>query len=452
MYPTGVLMATQPRRAVITGIGVFAPIGMDTSSYWQSLVEGRSGVRAIQHMDVSEFGCRIAADVPQFTDKFARDVFNNPADPKDKEAKDRQKSLRLMARTVQLGVCVAQFAMNDAGMTKGMMDPTRMGVEFGAAIVHTELEDIARAAKTSSNCVPGAINMKIWGQAGLEQIQPTWMLKYLPNMPSCHVSIQHDLQGPSNTITVGDAASLIALGEAFRIINRDLVDFVLVGGTESKLNPLNFVRQSLYQPLTSTRNETPESALRPFDRNRDGTVLGEGAAAFGLEELEHAKRRGAKIYAELCGFAAGFDRDRQGKTIAKVIRRALAEAGATPSDVDHVNAHGLGTQDSDQWEANAIREVFGRDTPVVGLKGYLGDLGTAGSVVELVASLLALQKGQLPPTLNCENPDPACGIAVHNNGMRAVTKPYVVKISFSDIGQVGVAVIRKWDSQASNEK
>lgn len=429
-------MARQPRRAVITGVGVFSPIGMDPASYWQSLAEGKSGVRPITHCDVSDFPCRIAGDVPQFNDKFGRETL--------KHNREHAKSLKLMARTVQMGVCVAQAAMADARFEKGKIDPTRVGVEFGAAIVHTELDDVARAARVSTNCQPGSVDFAAWGATGMKEIPPLWMLKYLPNMPACHVSIMHDIQGPSNTITVGDAASLLALGEAFRILNRDLVDFVLVGGTESKLNPLNFVRQSLFQPLTPSGNDAPGKAVRPFDRDRDGTVLGEGAAAFTLEELEHAKRRGATIYAEVCGFASGFDRDRKGKGIARVVRKALDEAGVTPDEVDHVNAHGLGTVSADRWEAQGLREVFGDKTPVLGLKGYLSALGPAGSLVEMVGSILALRKGELPATLNCENPDPELGIQI-NRGPRRVARPYAVKVSFTDLGQTGAVVIRKWD-------
>lgn len=436
-------MAAQPRRAVITGIGVLSPIGMDPAAYWQSLLEGRSGVRAIEHIDVSEFPCRIAATIPGFNDKFARDVFRNPDNPKDKEAQERQKSLKVMARTVQLGVCAAQFAMKDSGIEKGKIDPTRIGVEFGSAIVHTELDDIGRAAKVSTQA--GKVDLRIWGDAGLKEIPPLWMLKYLPNMPACHVSIQHDMQGPSNTMTVGDVSSLLALGEAYRVLNRNLVDFMLVGGTDSKINPLNFVRQSLFQPLTGTHNGSPEKAVRPFDRDRDGIVLGEGAAALGLEELSHAQRRGAKIYAEVCGFASGCDLDHQGKVVAKVIRRALAEAQIRPEDVDHVNAHGLGTKETDLWEARALHDVFGDRTPVWGLKGFLSALGPAASVVELVGSILALQNGTLPAMINCDNPDPACPIRVHNKGTRPIGKPYVLKLNLTDIGQTAAVVLRRWE-------
>jgi len=431
-------MATQQRRAVITGLGIFSPIGMDADSFWKSIVEGRSGIRPIKHMDVSEFPCRIAGDVPEFTDKFAREIF--------KHNRDHAKSLKMMARTVQLGVSVAQTAMVNSGIAKSGVDPTRVAVEFGAAIVHTEIEDIARASKIATNCQPGAIDMKIWGEKSLEEIPPLWMLKYLPNMPACHVSIMHDIQGPSNTITVGDASSVLALCEAFRIMQRNLVDFVLVGGTESKINPLNFVRQMLFQPVTPSHNDSPATAVRPFDRDRDGMVLGEGAAAFGIEELEHARKRNATIFAEVCGFASGFDRDRQGKTLARVIRKALADAGITPADVDHINAHGMGTQESDRWEANAIREVFGQSVPVWGLKGFFGALGPASGVIEMLGSILALRHGVLPPMLNCENPDPELNLNVHSRESRAIQKPYVVKINFSDLGQVGAIVLRRWDS------
>ena len=166
------------------------------------------------------------------------------------------------------------------------------------------------------------------------------MLKYLPNMLACHVSILHNAQGPNNTITESDVASLLALGEAYRILGRDQADFFLVGGAESKINPLSLVRQCLFEPL-SRRNDAPEKACRPFDRSRDGLVLGEGAGVLVVEELEHARKRGARIYAEVVGFGAAFDRERNGDGLARAIRAALAEAGIGPDDVDHVNAHGL---------------------------------------------------------------------------------------------------------------
>src|SRR5262249_32236289 len=205
----------------------------------------------------------------------------------------------------------------------------RFAVEFGAGLIATELDELAAAARLAANCQPGHVDLEKWGEQGIPNIQPLWMLKYLPNMLACHVSILHNAQGPSNTITEGDVASLLALGEAYRILARGQADFFLVGGGESKLNPLSMTRQSLFLPL-SRRNEEPESACRPFDRRRDGMVLGEGAGVFILEDLEHAKRRGSRIYAEVVGFGAAFDPERKGDGVARAVCAALNEAGIGP--------------------------------------------------------------------------------------------------------------------------
>src|SRR2546423_201701 len=170
---------------------------------------------------------------------------------------------------------------------------------------------------------------------GIPTVEPLWMLKYLPNMLACHVSILHDAQGPNNTITESDVASVLALGEACRILERDGADFFLVGGAESKINPLSMVRQCLFEPL-SHRNDEPEKACRPFDRRRDGLVLGEGGTVLVVEDLEHARKRGARIYAEVVGFGASFDVDRSGRGLARAVRVALQEAGIGPEEVDHV--------------------------------------------------------------------------------------------------------------------
>jgi 3-oxoacyl-[acyl-carrier-protein] synthase II len=423
-------MASTPRRVVLTGIGVISPIGIDAASYWQSLVEGKSGVRSIRHADVSEFDCRIAATVEDF-------------DAKKFMEKDQRKSLRVMARTIQMGVATANLTLQDAGIKKGSIDPTRFGIDYGSAMVHTELDDIGRASKVSVE-PSGAISLKTWGETGMKEIPPTWMLKYLPNMPACHITVNNDMQGPSNTITSGEVSSLLTFGEAWRLMDKNLADVMMVGGCECKLNPLNFVRQSLFQPLTK-HNDDPAKALRPFDQTRDGTVLSEGAVNYTLEGVEHAKKRGAKIYAELAGFASGFDRPKDGRVMAKVLNRALEQAGASPDQVDHVNGHGLGTIDADLWEAKALNQVFGEKVPVVGYKGFFGAAGPAGSAMEMLASVLAFQHGQLPAMINCNDQDPECRILLHRNGLKPITKPYAVKLSTSDMGHVAVAVLKRWD-------
>jgi 3-oxoacyl-[acyl-carrier-protein] synthase II len=289
-----------------------------------------------------------------------------------------------------------------------------------------------------------AVNLKVWGEQGLSLIQPLWMLKYLPNMLACHVSILHNAQGPSNSITESDAASLLALGEAFHIMRRDQADFFLVGGADSKVNPLSIVRQCLFGHL-STRNEEPQKASRPFDRSRDGIVLGEGAGVLALEDLEHAKKRGAPIYAEMTGFGAAFDRGVTGKGMARAIRAAMTQADVTPADIDHVNAHGLSSVRFDAAEAAGLAEVFGPNgVPVLAAKSYFGNLSAGSGTVELAASLLALKHGVLPASLNYDQPDPVCPVAVSREP-RPLRKPYFVKLGFTDMGQCAAVVCRKWE-------
>jgi 3-oxoacyl-[acyl-carrier-protein] synthase II len=270
------------------------------------------------------------------------------------------------------------------------------------------------------------------------------MLKYLPNMSAAHISILHDAQGPNNSITESDAASLLALGEAYRILGRDGADFFLVGGAESKINALSLVRQCLFEEL-STRNDVPEKACRPFDRSRDGLVIGEGAGVLVVEDLEHARKRGARIYAEMVGFGAAFDRKLNGDGLARAIQAALKDAGIGPEDVDHVNGPGLATRRTDVWEARGVARVFGEGFPVFAAKGYLGNLGAGSGTTELSASILGLQQGVMPASLNCDEPDPECPVRVIAGEPRAVTRPYAVKIGFTQMGQCAAVVVKKWE-------
>jgi 3-oxoacyl-[acyl-carrier-protein] synthase II len=423
--------APPPRRVVITGAGVLSPLGADPAAFWQSLLEGKSGVRPIQALDASALPVRIAAELPHFDAK------------KIITGKEERKSLKMMARSVQMGVACAKLAFADTGIDRARLDPTRFGVEFGSSLIPTELDDIAVAAALCATGAPGDVDMAKWGTDGLREVQPLWMLKYLPNMVACHVSIFLDAQGPNNSITETDAAGLLALGEAYRILRRDGADLFLVGAADSKINPLSLVRQCLFAPL-SRRNDAPAEASRPFDRRRDGWVIGEGAGVLAVEDLEHARRRGAKVYAELVGFGAAFDRGLTGAGLARAIRAALRQAGIGPEAIDHVNAHGQSTVEGDAWEARGIAEVFGPGAPVFAAKSYFGSLSSAGGPVELVASLLALRHGTLPATLNATDPDPACPVAVGREP-RPVTKPYVLKVSLTDRGQCAAAVVRRWD-------
>jgi len=278
----------------------------------------------------------------------------------------------------------------------------------------------------------------------LREVQPLWMLKYLPNMVACHTSIFLDAQGPNNSITESDVAGILALAEAARIIRRDAADFFLVGAGDSKINPLSLVRHCLFAPL-SKRNDEPAKAVRPFDKGRDGWVIAEGAGALAVEDLDHARRRGARICAELVGFGSAYDRGRTGAGVARAIRAAFRQAGVGPGDIDHVNAYGVGTPDGDAWEARGLAEAFGPNAvPVFAPKSYFGCLCAASSLVELIVSLMALRHGTVPATLNCDDLDPACPVTVIRDP-RPVTKSYVLKISLTDMGQCAAVVVKKWE-------
>jgi len=219
---------------------------------------------------------------------------------------------------------------------------------------------------------------------------------------------------------------------------------MLVGAADSKINLRSLCRQCLFAPLPR-RNDEPTKATRPFDRGRDGWVIAEGAGAIAVEDLEHARRRGATIYAEVVGFGSAYDRGRTGGGIARAVRAALAQAGIGPADIDHVNAYGLSTPECDAWEARGLAEVFGPNAaPVFAPKSYFGSLVSASGLVELVASLLALRHGTVPATLNCDDPDPACPVAVIREP-RPVAKPYALKLSLTDLGQCAAVVVRKWE-------
>src|SRR5262249_29522717 len=334
-------MALKTRRAVFTGIGVLTSIGQSPDDFWSALASRRSGITAISSFDASRLPVRIAGEIRDFD---AREYV---------EKKDR-KSLKVMARTIQLAVAAAQRALLDSGVDRGALDPDRFGVEFGASLIASELGELGPAAQRSVNGSADHVDLERWGTEGLANMPPLWMLKYLPNMLACHVAIMHDARGPNNSITESDVASLLSIGEAFRILRRDQADLFLTGSGESKLNPLSLARQCLFQDL-SKRNSEPARASRPFDLKRDGMVIGEGAGILVLEDLDHARRRGARIYAELASFGSAFDRNRTGAGIAAAIRAALADAGIAPADIDHINAHGVSSEEGDAWEARGIR-------------------------------------------------------------------------------------------------
>jgi 3-oxoacyl-[acyl-carrier-protein] synthase II len=421
-------MAISCRRAVITGLGLVTPIGCDRASFWTALVNGQSGVRRFATFDPAALPCQFGGELLDFDARTYLDK------------KDR-KRLNVMPRTAQLAVAASQCAMADAGLNKEKLEPTRFGVVLGTGVLPTFMSDLRAAAHASVLPDRAEVDLQKWGEVGLPLIAPMWMLSHVPNMVSCHVSILQNAQGPCNTIVQSDLGALLALGEAYRAIVRDRADVFLAGGADTLVSPLNMARFCLFTPL-SRRNDDPAHACRPFDRQRDGQVLGEGAGVLVVEELEHACRRGAAILAEVVGFASAFDGQRSGAGLARVLRSSLAEARLNPGDLDHVNAHGLSTVPDDAWEAAALREAFGPGEPVFAPKSYFGNLGAGSGAVELAASLLALQHGELPATLNYDEPDPACPVAVSRIVQPAI-RSSVLKISTTELGQCAAMVCRK---------
>jgi 3-oxoacyl-[acyl-carrier-protein] synthase II len=432
-FPEGTLvtdMASAARRGVVTGLGVLSSIGSDPETFWQALLAGKTGIKRIGLFDPSELPCQIAGEMTDFDAK-------NFIDKKDR------KQLRVMARTIQLAVACAQAAITHSKVDKKAIDLTRFSVIFGAGMVAMELPETADAAAVSKTPERGKIDLKVWGTRGLEVIQPLWMLRYLPNMLACQVSILHDAQGPNNTITQDDVAGLLALGEAMRIMRRDHADFFLVGGAESRVNPLSMTRQSLFLPL-STHNADPATACRPFDAGRTGLVLGEGSGILAVEEVGHAQKRGAEIYADVCGFGAAFNGKDQSDAIERSIRIAMAQAGIGPDDVDHVNASGMGVEKEDRFEAMGIAAAFrDRKDPieVTSIKAHVGHLGGSSATVELAAVALALRHGMVPATLNHTATDPSCPVKVLTGQPRPLSRRYVVKTSFTSEGQCAAAVL-----------
>ncbi|MGD9722831.1 MAG: beta-ketoacyl synthase [Pirellulales bacterium] len=401
------------RRVVITGLGVISPLGSAPTELWEALIAGRSGVAPLASFRPDYLPMHFAAEARQFTGSI--DDFG-PLEGEQKKA--IRKGLKVMCRESQMGVAAAQRALADAGFGAGGFDPDRSGVVFGSDYMLTAPDDFAAGIR---RCLDesGTFDFSRWGAEGMPQVTPLWLLKYLPNMPASHIAIYNDMRGPNNSLTLREASSNAAVGEAFRTIARGSADLLVSGATGTRVHPMKLVH-SVIQEEVANGNGEPARASRPFDLHRAGMVVGEGAGALVLEELGSAQARGARIYAEVVGTATSsvggaHGLARRETALVNVMNATLRDAGATPADVGHLHAHGLATRSCDEEEARAIRHVFGDQTarlPVTAAKSYFGNLGAAGGLVELVASILAMNDGRLFKTLNYETPDPACPINV----------------------------------------
>ncbi len=418
-----------------------SPLGTSLDDFWSALSSGQSGVRPLKYREPGDLALTCGGQVTGFTGHI--DDFGDL----EKECKRAiRKNLKLMCREIQMGVAASQKALTHAGLSHGSYDPTEFGVSFGCDHVVTTPDEFAEGIRACTDA-GRSFAYDRWGSDGLANVSPLWLLKYLPNMPASHVAIFNELRGPNNSLTYREAAGNLAIGEAYRTIQRGAANRMLAGATGCNLSPIKslFVR---VQCEVAQESGDPSTICRPFDLHRSGMVAGEGAAAIVLEELGVARQRGATIFGEILGDGSAIAADRYGAArndvaVANAIRSAFRSAGLQPTQIGHLHAHGLSTHQSDIDESRGIRQVFGvhADTlPVVAAKGSMGNLGAASGVVELIASVMSIRNRQLFATLNYEFPDPECPLRVVHHP-ETIANPVVLNISFTPQGQASAVIV-----------
>ena len=418
------------RDIVITGVGVVSPIGIGPDAFWESLRTGTSGIRPIDLFDSSGLRTPYGGQIPDFDPK----LYVRP-----------RKSLKVMSRDIQLGFAAADLALADAGIVAGRIEPDRFGVVVGADMIYADIEDLELTYRRSQR--DGTFDFGLWSEAIHEELHPLWLLKHLPNMTASHVAIAHDARGPNNSIVLGDVSSLLAIGEAVSVIRRGWADVMLTGGTGSRLHPTGIVARG-EASLTRAVDDC-QRICRPFDRDRVGMLDGEGAALFVIEARDHAERRGARIRGRILGAASRCEphrpgAPRTGSAVRLVIEAALAQSaiagGPAAAELGHVNAHGGGSVEADRIEAAAIAALLG-DAPVTAAKSFFGHLGAGGGAVELAASVLGLEHGLVPATLNYETPDPRCPVNVVHKAPLAGRPGTALALNVCSMGQAAAVVV-----------
>ena len=409
------------RRVVVTGLGAVTPVGIGVGPTWEAVLAGKSGVGPITKFDPSQFATTFAAEVKGF----------QPEDFVDR------KEIKRMDAFIHYAMASAHFAMADSGLRIDDGNAARVGVFMGSGL-------------------GGLSTLERYHQAYLEEgvrkISPFFIPMLISNLAPGHIAIKYGAKGPNITTTTACAASSHAIGEGALAIRRGVCDAVIAGGAEATITPMGLGGFCAMKAL-STRNDDPARASRPFDKDRDGFVMGEGAAIIVLEELESAKKRGAQIYAELCGYGASGDAyhvtapSPNGEGAARCMQAALDDAGVNSADVDYINAHGTSTPYNDQFETMAIKTVFGdhaRKMMVGSTKSMTGHLLGAAGAIESVFSVLALREGIVPPTINYTTPDPECDLDYVPNTPRRQAIRYALSNSFGFGGTNSCLLFRRF--------
>lgn len=412
---------------LITGIGIVSPIGIGTQAVRDSIAGRTSGVTAID--DLAKAG-------------WLAPYGGQVADFEPKEWVKPRKSMKVMAREIQMAFAAAELAAEHAGAEPGSFDPDRSGVVLGAGTMYCDVEELADAYRACAT--EDGFDFSKWGQEAARQMFPLWMLKYLPNMPACHIGIRQDARGPNNTIAHGDVSSLLALAEASHVIRRGQADVMFAGGISSRLTISDLL---WHGGVRMAQSEGPPGEIsRPFDVDRSGMVVGEGSALFVLESRQHAERRGAKQLARVAAVASRNQNNTKryetpGEAISTALAVALERAGLDPSELSHVHAHGASTVEDDPVEAAAIAQVLdGADVPVTAAKSFFGNLGAGSGAVELAVSLLSAQEEKVPPTLNHRRTDPACPVRVAAQAEPTKRKAFA-KLNHTSTGQAVAAIV-----------
>jgi 3-oxoacyl-[acyl-carrier-protein] synthase II len=410
------------RRVVITGLGMVSPLGIGNEENWKGLIEGRSGIGPITRFDASDYPCRIAGELKGF----------NPEDWVPR------KDVKKMDLFILYGMAASEIALRDAAYQVSPAEAERVGVYIGSGIGGLPSIERQHAALL---------------REGPRRVSPFFIVGLIVNMASGQVSIRHGARGPNQAACTACATGTHAIGDAFEIIKRNDADVMIAGGCEGVITPLCVGGFGAMRAL-STRNDDPQGASRPFDRERDGFVIGEGAGIVILEELGHAVRRGARIYAEVAGYGVSGDAfhvsapPEDGDGPIRVMRRAVEDAGIDPSAIDYVNAHGTSTPQGDVVETRAIKAVFGERAGKVAVsstKSMTGHLLGGAGGLETAIVALAVHRGMVPPTINYTTPDPDCDLDYVPNEARAVKIRYALNNSFGFGGTNAALVLKEYE-------
>ncbi|MCG8406039.1 MAG: beta-ketoacyl-[acyl-carrier-protein] synthase family protein [Phycisphaerales bacterium] len=430
------------RRVVVTGMGWITPLGRDIETTWGRILAGESGVAKTTIFDAGTFPTQFSAEVKD----FALKDFLNPPEYDVHKTVSRQAGFALAA---------AKLAWTDSNLEGAAdLDKTRVGVYLGGGEGPMDFDNFTAAAVEGWNYEDNDLDATRWADVASTQLQMTTEAEQDPNMAAGHIAQLFGVEGPNFNTLTACAASTQAIGEATNMIRRGDADAMISGGCHSMIHPFGVTGFNRLTAL-STRNDTCLTASRPFDRTRDGFVLGEGAGMLILEELEHARARGAKILAEIVGYGSTADAFRitdiheDGRGGIAAMRMAIEDAGLSPQDIHYISAHGTGTQENDKIETLAIRGVFGenaKNVPVSSVKSMMGHLIAAAGACELITCILAIRDNQLPPTMNYEHPDPVCDLDYVPNERRETNVQTCLSNSFGFGGQNDTLVVTAFSS------